>query len=502
MALITSSVQCLPMASGYAHSLPLKLGLTLWSGCQRVTSFRSTWTALSGLSNPPHSWNQQNGSAQSLGRPRHFHCNAQLLMAAKTTPPLPQILLRGIRRLHSEVSGKDPENFTQRPRVIAGDKFSALVWSSSPMPNNIQIILDGKTATISGSSNERATKADATSPNTPSQNSAEFASSDQSSSNKDNPSSDHFHGFFDFLLRAGVISILAICIYGKGRKRGAQDLTAQLPDGKIFTDREGLRKEEEELKQITETFMVFHPCGKCDGEFNVHHDILRNKRKELAEKVEGLDRKELEHVRQRAMVLEGKLKRQKASIEMDRARESPREAVKAGILPDETYTETVDGLYSETPSCSGEKADPPMEQAEMFPSANLVAQVPSQGPEMNETPRTVRHRENSMAHTKPDTRTTGPPRMKTGSSPASHVVLRSLSADYDAACEEMGQIKRAKEALETRERELEAQDNDRKERVQELNAPKSDQMSSIASGMLLGSALAFGVTMMMSVVET
>lgn len=300
-----------------------------------------------------------------------------------------------------------------------------------------------------------------------------------------------------------MISILVICIYEKGRKRGAQDLTAQLPDGKIFTDREGLRKEEEELRQITEIFMVFQPCGKCDGVFNMeNHDILRNRRKELAEKVEGLDRKELEHVRQRAMVLEGKLKRQKASIEMDRARESSREAVKAGILPVETYTETVDGLYSETPSCSGEKADPPMEQAEMFPSANLVAQVPSQGPEMNETPRTVRHRENSMAHTKPDTRTTGPPRMKTGSSPASHVVLKSLSADYDAACEEMGQIKRAKEALETRERELEAQDNDRKERVQELTAPKSDQMSSIASGMLLGSALAFGVTVMMSVVET
>ena len=223
------------------------------------------------------------------------------------------------------------------------------------------------------------------------------------------------------------------------------------------------------------------------------------------------------------MVLEGKLQTRKASIETDRARESQRESVNAGILPDKTHTERVDGLSSETaelrlhgpsvgipslgikeeylfrcPDC-GEKADPSVRQAEMLPSANVVPQVPSQGLEMNETPRNLPHQDDSMTHTKADTKLTAPPTTMRGPSPASNIVLESLSAENDATNEEMCQIKRVKEALKSRERELEAQGKDRKKRIQELNAPKSDQISHMASGMLLGSALTFGVKWMMSV---
>ena len=99
-----------------------------------------------------------------------------------------------------------------------------------------------------------------------------------------------------------MFSGVAIVFYKKGRKRGAQDLTAQLPDGKIFAEREGLRKEEEKLNQS--------PAP------------LRNQIKELAGKVKALDKKELEHLRQRAMVLEGKFETQEASIEKVRAQDN------------------------------------------------------------------------------------------------------------------------------------------------------------------------------------
>ena len=56
------------------------------------------------------------------------------------------------------------------------------------------------------------------------------------------------------------------------------------------------------------------------------------------------------------------------------------------------------------------------------------------------------------------------------------------------------------EAPKSREKELDAQALDRKERIQELNTPKSEGISS-ASKVLLGSALGVGVTMIMSVIE-
>ncbi|CAD6583171.1 MAG: hypothetical protein ASARMPRED_001249 [Alectoria sarmentosa] len=265
------------------------------------------------------------------------------------------------------------------------------------MPNNIQIILDGKTAITSGNFNELASRADSISPNRSSKNSTESASSNQSSSNEDNHSNKQFSfSFASFLII--IFSVVAVFYHEKGRRRFSQNLTAQLPDGKIFAKREYLRKEEEKLNDFPS------PIPKQE--------------KELAEKIKALDKKELAHLRQRVMVLEGKLETQEASIETVRARESPHEAVNTGSLPDETHTKTVDDLDS----------DP-----------NLLF-----------------------------------------------------------VNEEMGLIKRAIEALKSRERELEAQVKDGKKRIQELNAPKSNHVSSIAC-MLLGSALAFGVTMVMSV---
>lgn len=95
---------------------------------------------------------------------------------------------------------------------------------------------------------------------------------------------------------------MAVFYHEKGRNRGAQDLTAQLPDGKIFAEREYLRNEEQKLKQC--------PAPQ------------RKQEKELAEKIKALDKKELEHLRERAMVLEGKLETEEASIEEVRARDN------------------------------------------------------------------------------------------------------------------------------------------------------------------------------------
>lgn len=427
-------------------------------------------------------------------------------MATKKTSRLPQILFPRTRRLQSGISGKGLENF---------DEFKALVSSPSPMPNHIQIILDGKTATTLANANEPAARANSTSPNTSSGNSTKSDSSDQSSSNKDDSSPDKPPDSFLYVLKVCFLSYVAFISYRNGRERGAQDLTAQIPDGKIFTERESLRKEEERLKQSPEFLTVLRHCAKCDSMFRVRHHILRDQKKELAEKIEALDKEELEHLRKRAMVLERRLGRQKRSIETDVVRESLLEDVNGWMVQDKTHTKMVEASHSELPcillpgpfprieegpcvcpNCSGGNANPAMRQSEKSPSANVVPQVPSQGLKVNETPRTVPHQDDSTAHTKPDTETTGLPRTKTRPSPASNAILESLIADDDATNEEIGQIQRAKEALKSRERELEAQGKERKKRMQELNAPKSDQTWPIARGMVFGSALAFGVTMM------
>ena len=347
-------------------------------------------------------------------------------MATKFIPPLPQTLFHGTQKLHSEISGKGPELFTQVPHLIAGDNFSAFVWSSSPMPRNIQVIVDGEHATTPASFNEPATKADSTCPNTSSKISTESTSSSQSSSNKDDSTETASIGPPLFVLLCCGGLILVYYFHQKGRERGARDLKDLIPEGKIFTEREGLLKKEEWLKEEAGRTIFCPMCGKLDCERN---GKLQNQRKALAERIEALDRKELQQLRQRTSVLEGKLERQKASIETDRARESP-----VGILPNKTHMGTIDGRYSGT-------AD-----------------------------------------------------------------LDSPKSNHSAATrEEMGRIKRAEETPKSRERELETQRKDREKRIQELilefESRKSDRILRIASGMLLGSALAYGVTKMISVVR-
>ena len=423
-------------------------------------------------------------------------------MAVRTTALLPQILFHRSQSLHSELLGKGLEDVTQRPDGIAGDKFSALVSSSSPMPNRIQIIHEGNTT--ANSANELTTKENSTSPNMLSKDSIKSTCPDQASSDESS--------YLAFLVaRLLFCLVLSIFIYLKGWKDGARDLAAQLPDCKIFTLGEALRKEEEKLISMDDDMVIRWPYG------------LQEQGNELAEKGETLDGKELEHLRQRAMVLESKLKTQNVSIETVNAWERPRGTVNAGNFPDKTYARNSGALYLETaelepgdlllgiegkgplecpgcPNCSGAKADPPMRQAEGFPSTKIVPQEPIQVIEVYTILRAVPYEDDSMTHAKPDTETIGPPMTKPGPGPASNIVLESLSADNDAAKDEMDQIKRVKEALKSREKELEAQAKDRKKRIQELNAPKSERTSSIASRLVLGSVLGFGATMIIFVI--
>ena len=252
---MTSSFQCLPIAPGSAYSLPFKFGLTLWSASLRGTSPRSTRTALSRFSNPPHSRIQQFCSVQTLERARHPHRNPQPLMAVRNTTLLPQNLVHGIRRLHSEMVGKGSEDLTQRPDGIAGDKFSALVSSSCPMSNSI--ILEESTAAISGGSNKPANNAESASPTTSSKGHTNSTDANLSSSGE-------LYGLASFFCILGLFGI-SFCLYEiylRGWEHGVGALMAQLPDCKIFTEREALRKEQKELFQSMDDDMVIRwPYG-------------------------------------------------------------------------------------------------------------------------------------------------------------------------------------------------------------------------------------------------
>ena len=170
-------------------------------------------------------------------------------MAVRNTALLPQISVHGTRSLHSEIAEKILEDVPQ-----------------------------GHNANIATSA----------SPNMSVKNFTKSTYPNKSSSDEDNCPG--------VLLCMVIISGLAIFIYCQGRKDGAQNLMAQLPDCKFFTEREALRKEQERLKPIEGDLIIFW------------NDGLRKRIKELAEKFETLDRKEIEHLRQRAMVLEKNLK--------------------------------------------------------------------------------------------------------------------------------------------------------------------------------------------------
>lgn len=292
---------------------------------------------------------------------------------------------------------------------------------------------------------------------------------------------------------------LASVPYHIGRRQGVQDLKAQLPEAKMGTEREALRKEEEELKDDSRKSWEDQHCGKCRYTFEVRRDISRRKRREVTEKIEALIEKGLEHLKQRVIELEADLATQRKSIETDRSQKTPLEiraiSFKTNRWGMPLYSTMSEGKETtfEYPICSGEIDDPRTGKANVSPSVNVVPQVANQILEVDKTPESLPRQDKSTAHTKPDTTLFESSTMKTRPTPASSVVLKTLSAEGDAKNEEMNQIKQAKEALKSRERELEAQVKNQKKRIQEFNAPKSDRTWPVVQGVLVGSALALGV---------
>ena len=94
-------------------------------------------------------------------------------MAVRNTALLPQTLFHGTRSLHSGMAGKGLEDVTRRADGIVGGKFGTLVSSSFPMPDGVQIMLEGNMAATSGGSKEPTTKANSASPNVSSEDSTE-----------------------------------------------------------------------------------------------------------------------------------------------------------------------------------------------------------------------------------------------------------------------------------------------------------------------------------------
>lgn len=309
----------------------------------------------------------------------------------------------------------------------------------------------------------------------------------------------------------------------------------------MSAEREALRKEEEALKHHPRNIQKCHHCRKCDCLFHVRHDMSRKERMELAEKVDALDTKELERLKQRATTLEEDIETQRKSIETDKAEETPPEDVTAIEFPSHPsdmvrhYLLREEGETAyECPICSGEVADPrarkakitpstnvvprvanqaldahkmpnspppqdksthikPTRKANISPSANIVPQVTNQELDSSKIPKPPPPQDRSTPPTKPDTTPSNPPKPNTGPTPAPAATPETLSAERDATNEEMDQIKRAREALASREKSLEAKSKEQKKHMQELNAPKADQTWPVVQGMLFGSALAFGV---------
>ena len=100
-----------------------------------------------------------------------------------------------------------------------------------------------------------------------------------------------------------------------------------------FAKREDVRKEEEQKLKVTLP-RELEPCSR--------ERVLRTQRKKPVGKMEALEKEQVEHDRQRAVVLEAKTETQKALIETDRAIKSAREAGKARVLVEGRCTERVD----------------------------------------------------------------------------------------------------------------------------------------------------------------
>ena len=242
MALINSSILCLPMVCASAQRLPLKLRPNLWPGWRRVTPLQSTRTALSSFSHALHSGKRQPFLSQISTLPRRLHSNRRRLMAMRTTSPSPRSLY-GTRRSYFEKSDKGPETTTEQK-------------------DSCSIIL------------------------------------------------------VIFLVIILVIVVVLICWLTTpvGPVVSAEDVRTQLPDAKILAEREKLRKEEEQLNKRSASYpKCVKRCSECDE----WRENLRKQRKGLAGKVEALDKRELEHLRQRTKVLEWRRETQTGSAGLD-----------------------------------------------------------------------------------------------------------------------------------------------------------------------------------------
>lgn len=289
--------------------------------------------------------------------------------------------------------------------------------------------------------------------------------------------------------------------YKEGREEGVKEVTAQHREATFLNKREALRREEEALKHNPRTFMGRYPCGKSKCTIEVRHDESRKKRREIAGKIEALDMKELEDLKRRVVVLQHNIETRRKSMETDKADETPL----GEVLATHFRTQILDGLYYtyvceeeeettiECPLCTREEADPRTRKANMSLSVNIVPQIANQALDADQISKSLPLQDKCTSYTKPDTNSSKTPITNTRQTSASTVVLETLSAERCATKEEMSQIKQAKEALTSREKELETKTNDRKKRIQELNAPKSDQTWPVVQGMLFGSALAIGV---------
>ena len=231
---------------------------------------------------------------------------------------------------------------------------------------------------------------------------------------------------------------------------------------------------------------------------------LRAQIEDLGQKFMLLDEQELEILERRTIFLKKMLEAQKASGETDSIGDSPQDAIDPASLPADGGllslhgSRTVNEEPLEDTECDEDIIDPSTKQAETLPSADVAQQDTHQRIEVDDTSDSVPPQDDSVSSTIRHTKMTGPSRMKTKPDTHSSVLFESLSAEKDATNEEMSQIKRAKEALHSRERELEAQSKERKKGIQELNAPKSEPMWPTLSGAILGSALSAGVMMIIS----
>ena len=117
--------------------------------------------------------------------------------------------------------------------------------------------------------------------------------------------------------------------YLRCRRGGVEGFPVQVPEASFLIEKEALRKEEENLNRNPGRFTGSHHCGKCKCTFDVRHDVSRERRMKLAEKKEALGMKEMEHLKQRKIVLEKDLETQRKSAETDTAEETPFEDVTA-----------------------------------------------------------------------------------------------------------------------------------------------------------------------------